>query len=98
MNVWDVPGIGTTHNFLTPPANSVLYAEDYSCCFNGMGPRPMVTTPPPNGSGAAPDHNTDCEETGFTHDSECSPETVGHLWNLPRTIPHPGLRAPAEYP
>jgi homogentisate 1,2-dioxygenase len=98
MNVWDVPGIGTTHNFLTPPANSVLYAEDYSCFFNVMGPRPMVTTPPPNGSRGAPGHNNDYDEIWFKHESEFSAETVGHLWNLPRTIPHPGLRAPAEYP
>jgi homogentisate 1,2-dioxygenase len=98
MNVWDIPGIGTTHNFLTPPANTVLYADDYSCFFNVLGPRPGVTVPPPNGSIGAPAHLNDYDEIWFKHASEMSPDTVGHLWNLPRTITHPGLRAPAQHP
>ena len=98
MNVWDVPGIGTTHNFLTPPANAVLFANDYSCFFNVLGPRPGVTTPPPNGSVGAPAHLNDYDEVWFKHASELAPETEGHLWNLPRTITHPGLRRPAEHP
>jgi homogentisate 1,2-dioxygenase len=98
MNVWDVPGIGTTHNFLTPPANAVLFAEDYSFFFNILGPRPGVTVPPPNGSVGAPAHLNDYDEVWFKHASEMSPESVGDLWNLPRTITHPGLRGPAEHP
>lgn len=98
MNVWDVPGIGTTHNFLTPPANAVLFADDYSCFFNVLGPRPAVTTPPPNGSVGAPAHLNDYDEVWFKHASEIAEDSVGHLWQLPRTITHPGLRRPAEYP
>ena len=98
MNVWDVPGIGTTHNFLTPPANAVLFAEDYSCFFNVLGPRPAVTTPPPNGSVGAPAHLNDYDEVWFKHASELAEGTEGHLWQLPRTITHPGMRRPAEYP
>ena len=98
MNAWDIPGIGTTHGFLTPPANAVLFAEDYSCFFNVLGPRPVQTVPPPHGSRGAPAHLNDYDEIWFKHESELSAETAGHLWNLPRTITHPGLRAPAEYP
>jgi homogentisate 1,2-dioxygenase len=98
MNVWDIPGIGTTHNFLTPPANAVLFAEDYSCFFNVLGPRPAVTTPPPNGSVGAPAHLNDYDEVWFKHASELAEGSTGHLWNLPRTITHPGMRRPAEYP
>jgi homogentisate 1,2-dioxygenase len=98
MNVWDVPGIGTTHNFLTPPANAVLFANDYSCFFNVLGPRPAVTTPPPNGSVGAPAHLNDYDEVWFKHASEIAPDSVAHLWELPRTITHPGMRRPAEYP
>jgi homogentisate 1,2-dioxygenase len=98
MNVWDVPGIGTTHNFLTPPANAVLFADDYSCFFNVLGPRPAVTTPPPNGSVGAPAHLNDYDEVWFKHASEITPDSEAHLWQLPRTITHPGMRRPAEYP
>jgi homogentisate 1,2-dioxygenase len=98
MNVWDIPGLGTTHNFLTPPANAVLFAEDYSFFFNVLGPRPGVTIPPPNGSVGAPAHLNDYDEVWFKHASEMNPDSVGDLWNLPRTIAHPGLRGPAEHP
>lgn len=98
MNVWDIPGIGTTHGFLTPPANAVLWGENYSCFFNVLGPRPVPTTPPPNGSIGAPAHLNDYDEVWFKHESEDAPDTEGDLWNLPRTITHPGLRAPAVYP
>lgn len=98
MHVWDVPGIGTTHNFLTPPANAVLFADDYSCFFNVLGPRPGVTTPPPNGSVGAPAHLNDYDEVWFKHASEIAPHSEAHLWQLPRTITHPGMRRAAEYP
>jgi len=91
-------GYGRAGDKPTPPANAVLFAEDYSFFFNVLGPRPGVTMPPPNGSIGAPAHLNDYDEVWFKHASEMSPESVGDLWNLPRTITHPGLRGPAEHP
>lgn len=98
LNVWQIPGIGTTSGFLTPPANAVLWGEDYSFFFNVLGPRPFPTEPPPRGSYGAPSHLNDYDEVWLNHVSEFAHETDGHLWLLPRTIPHPGLKRPAEYP
>jgi homogentisate 1,2-dioxygenase len=93
-----IPGIGTTSGFLTPPANAVLWGEGKEFFFNVMGPRPFPATPPPRGSYGAPSHLNDYDEVWFNHASEFSRETDSHLWLLPRTIPHPGLKRPPEYP
>jgi homogentisate 1,2-dioxygenase len=93
-----IPGIGTTSGFLTPPANAVLWGEGKEFFFNVLGPRPFPTTPPPRGSYGAPCHLNDYDEVWFNHASEFAPETDAHLWLLPRTIPHPGLKRPPEYP
>ncbi|MBS1677613.1 MAG: hypothetical protein JST08_09520 [Actinobacteria bacterium] len=98
LNVDAVPGIGTTSGFLTPPANAVLYGEGREFFFNVLGPRPFPTTPPPRGSYGAPSHQNDYDEVWFNHASEFAPQTDAHLWLLPRTIPHPGLKRPPEYP
>lgn len=98
MNVDAVPGIGTTSGFLTPPANAVLWGENREFFFNVMGPRPFPATPPPRGSYGAPSHMNDYDEVWFNHASEFAPGTEGDFWLLPRTIPHPGLKRPPEYP
>ena len=98
LNCWAIPGIGTTSGFLTPPANAVLWAKDKEFFFNVLGPRPFPTTPAPRGSYGAPSHLNDYDEVWFNHRSAFAPATNGHLWMLPRTIPHPGLKRPPEYP
>jgi homogentisate 1,2-dioxygenase len=98
LNCWSIPGIGTTSGFLTPPANAVLWGGGKEFFFNVMGPRPFPTTPSPRGSYGAPSHLNDYDEVWFNHRSAFAPDTDGHLWMLPRTIPHPGLKRPPEYP
>ena len=98
LNAWSIPGIGTTSGFLTPPANAVLWDEGKSWFFNVLGPRPFPATPPPRGSYGAPSHMNDYDEVWFNHASEFAQATNGDLWLLPRTIPHPGLKRPPEYP
>jgi homogentisate 1,2-dioxygenase len=93
-----IPGIGTTSGFLTPPANAVLFGEGKEFFFNVLGPRPFPTTPPPRGSYGAPCHLNDYDEVWFNHASEFAADTDAHLWLLPRTLPHPGLKRPPEYP
>jgi homogentisate 1,2-dioxygenase len=98
LNVWDVPGLGSSHGFLPPPAAAVLYARDKSFFFNVMTPKPFPTTPAPDGSYGAPAHMNDYDEIWFNHRAEHAPDTDGHLWRLPPTLPHPGLKRPPEYP
>jgi len=98
LNVWQIPGIGTTSGFLPPPANAVLFSEEKSFFFNVLGPRPMPTSPPPDASYGAPSHLNDYDEVWFNHSAELAPDTNGHLWFFPPTVPHPGLKRPAEYP
>ena len=52
--------------------------------------------PAPDGSIGAPSHANDYDEVWLTHASAMAPE--GHLWLLPRTIPHPGFKRPPFYP
>lgn len=98
INVWDVPGIGTTHGFLSPPANAILYGENHSFFFNVLGPRPFPNVPAPEASYGPPGHLNDYDEVWVNHESEFAPDTAGHLWVFPRTVPHPGLKRPPEYP
>lgn len=98
FNVWQVPGIGTTSGFLPPPANAVLYGENLSFFFNVLGPRPLPTSPPPDASFGAPSHLNDYDEVWFNHAAQFAPDTDGHFWLFPRTLPHPGLKRPPEYP
>ncbi|MDW8022085.1 MAG: hypothetical protein RMI78_05605 [Nitrososphaerota archaeon] len=98
MSVWDIPGIGSTHGFLPPINNAVLYSEDLSFVFAVLRERPMPTVPAPKGSYGAPTHLNDYDEIWFNHAAELAPNTDGHLWLFPRTIPHPGLKKPPEYP
>jgi homogentisate 1,2-dioxygenase len=98
MNVWAVPGAGTSHGFLPPPSGAVLLGEDKSFFFNVMPPKPFPTTPAPDGSYGAPAHLNDYDEVWFNHAADRAPDTDGHLWRLPPTLPHPGLKRPPEYP
>lgn len=98
LNVWDVPGMGTSHGFLPPPSGAVLLGEDKSFLFNVMSPKPFPTTPAPHGSYGAPAHLNDYDELWFNHAADRAPQTGGHLWRLPPTLPHPGLKRPPEYP
>ncbi len=98
LNVWDIPGLGSSHGFLPPPSGAVLYARDKSFFFNVMSPKPYPNTPAPDGSFGAPAHLNDYDEIWFNHAADRAPETSGHLWRLPPTLPHPGLKRPPEYP
>jgi homogentisate 1,2-dioxygenase len=98
LNVWAVPGAGTSHGFLPPPTGAVLLGEDKSFFFNVMSPKPFPTTPAPDGSYGAPAHLNDYDEVWFNHAADRAPDTDGHMWRLPPTLPHPGLKRPPEYP
>jgi len=98
LNVWAIPGMGTSHGFLPPPTGAVLLGEDKSFLFNVMSPKPFPTTPAPDGSYGAPAHLNDYDELWFNHAADRAPDSVGHLWRLPPTLPHPGLKRPPEYP
>jgi homogentisate 1,2-dioxygenase len=73
-------------------------AEDKSFFFNVMSPKPFPTVPAPDGSYGAPAHLNDYDEVWFNHAADRAPDTDGHLWRLPPTLPHPGLKRPPEYP
>lgn len=94
MNVWSVPASSTSHGHLPPPASAVLWGENRDFFFNAMSMPPSATVGPPDGSFGAPSHLNDYDEFWLTHVSEFSPETEGHLWLLPRTIAHPGIKLP----
>jgi homogentisate 1,2-dioxygenase len=96
MSVWDVPAPGTSRGHLPPPAHAVLWSDDRSFFFNAMAFAPWPNTPAPDGSIGAPSHANDYDEVWLTHTSAAAPE--GHLWLLPRTIPHPGFKRPPGYP
>ena len=73
-------------------------SENKSFFFNVLGVPPSPTQPAPDGSFGAPAHLNDYDEVWFNHASDFSPESVGHLWLFPRTIPHPGFKRPPRYP
>ena len=98
MNVWDVPGLGSSHGFLPPPAAAVLMGESKSFFFNVMSPKPMPNVPAPDGSFGAPAHLNDYEEIWFNHAAADAEHTNGHLWRLPPILPHPGIKRPPFYP
>lgn len=98
LNVWSVPGAGTSHGFLPPPTGAVLIGDDKSFFFNVLSPKPFPTTPAPDGSYGAPAHLNDYDEVWFNHAAQHAPETDGHLWRYPPSLPHPGLKRPPEYP
>lgn len=98
LNAWDIPGLGTSHGFLPPPLGAVLMARDKSFFFNVMSPKPFPNAPAPAGSYGAPAHLNDYDEVWFNHAAADAPDTDGHLWHLPPTITHPGLKRPPFYP
>jgi homogentisate 1,2-dioxygenase len=98
LNIWSMPGAGTSNGWLPPPSGAVFIGEDKSFVFNVMAPKPFPTRPAPNGSLGAPGHLNDYDEVWFNHVSESVPETDGHIWRLPPSLPHPGLKRPPEYP
>lgn len=98
LNVWDIPGLGSSHGFMPPPTGAVFMARDKSFFFNVLSVKPFPNEPPPNGSYGPPGHQNDYEEVWFNHASENAPDTEGHLWLMPTSCPHPGLRRPPEYP
>jgi homogentisate 1,2-dioxygenase len=98
LNVWDIPGLGSSHGFMPPPTGAVFMARDKSFFFNVLSAKPFPNEPAPNGSYGPPGHQNDYEEVWFNHASENGPETDGHLWVMPTSCPHPGLKRPPEYP
>jgi homogentisate 1,2-dioxygenase len=98
LNVWDIPGLGTSHGFLPPPSGAVLVGDDRSFYFTVQMPRPFPNVPAPDGSYGAPAHRNDYDEFWFNHRSSNAEQTEGHLWRLAPTVVHPGLRRPPEYP
>jgi homogentisate 1,2-dioxygenase len=98
LNVWDIPSLGSSVGFTSPPSNAVLFAEDKSFFFNVLAPKPFPSEPAPRSSYGASAHMNDCDEVWLNHAAEVAPETDGHLWLFPRTIAHPGLKVPPRYP
>lgn len=98
LNVWDIPGLGSSNGFMPPPSGAVLMARDKSFFFNVMSPKPFPSVPEPDGSFGAPAHLNDYDEVWFNHVATAAPHTNGHLWRLPPSIPHPGLKRPPSYP
>lgn len=98
LNVWDVPTSATSHGHLPPPSGAVLWGEERSFFFNVLGLPPSPTVPAPDGSFGAPSHLNDYDELWLTHAFEYAPHTEGHLWLLPRTLPHPGFKRPTGPP
>lgn len=98
MNVWSIPGLGTSHGFMPPPSGAVLMARDKSFFFNVMSPKPFPSAPEPDASFGAPAHLNDYDELWFNHQAAKAEHTNGHLWRLPPSIPHPGLKRPPAYP
>jgi homogentisate 1,2-dioxygenase len=98
MNVWNVPTAGTSHGHLPPPSGAVLLGEDREFFFNVLSTPPTPTVGPPHGSFGAPAHLNDYDELWLTHVFELAPHAEGHLWLLPRTIPHPGFKRPGAAP
>jgi homogentisate 1,2-dioxygenase len=94
MSVWDVPAPATSHGHLPPPASAVLMGEDKAFFFNALSMPPSPTVRPPDGSFGPPSHLNDYDELWLTHLAPHAPHTEGHLWLLPRTLPHPGMRGP----
>ena len=98
MNIWDVPALGSSRGFMPPPAGAVLFGEGRSFFFNAAPAHPFPNTPAPEGSYGAPSHLNDYDEVWLNHVNGRAPETDGHLWLLPRTIAHPGIKFPPMYP
>jgi homogentisate 1,2-dioxygenase len=98
MNIWDVPALGSSRGFMPPPAGAVLFGEGRSFFFNAAPPHPFPNTPAPDGSYGAPSHLNDYDEVWLNHVNGRAPATDGHLWLLPRTIAHPGIKLPPSYP
>jgi homogentisate 1,2-dioxygenase len=98
LNVWNVPGLGSSHGFLPPPLGAVLMGENKEFFFNVLHPKPFPNRPAPDGSFGAPAHMNDYDEVWFNHAADHAPETDAHMWRLPPTLPHPGLKRPPEYP
>jgi homogentisate 1,2-dioxygenase len=40
----------------------------------------------------------DYEEVWFNHVAADAPHTDGHLWRMPPSLPHPGIKRPPFYP
>lgn len=98
LNVWDVPGMGTSKGFLPPPSGAVLLGENKEFLFTIQAPRPFPNTPAPGGSYGAPAHRNDYDEIWFNHRSDRAKQTEGHLWRLAPAVVHPGLKRPPVYP
>jgi homogentisate 1,2-dioxygenase len=98
MNIWDVPALGSSRGFMPPPAGAVLFGQGRSFFFNAAPAHPFPNTPAPDGSYGAPSHLNDYDEVWLNHVNGRAPETDGHLWLLPRTIAHPGIKSPPAYP
>jgi homogentisate 1,2-dioxygenase len=98
MNIWDVPALGSSRGFMPPPAGAVLFGEGRSFFFNAAPAHPFPNTPAPEGSYGAPSHLNDYDEVWLNHVNGHVPDTDGHLWLLPRTIAHPGIKFPPMYP
>ena len=98
LNVWDIPSLGSSVGFTSPPSNAVLFAEDKSFFFNVLAAKPFPSEPAPRASYGASAHMNDGDEVWLNHAAAIAPETDGHLWLFPRTIAHPGLKIPPRYP
>ncbi len=98
LNVWNMPTSGTTHGHLPPPSGAVLFGEGREFFFNVLSTPPPTTVPPPDGSFGPPAHLNDYDEVWLNHVAEAAPHTEGHLWLLPRTLPHPGIKRPTAPP
>lgn len=94
LNAGNVPAAGTSHGHLPPPSGAVLLGAGKEFFFNVLSVPPAPTVGPPHGSFGPPAHLNDYDELWLTHIAEAAPQIEGHLWLLPRTVPHPGLKRP----
>ena len=98
LNVWDIPGLGSSHGFMPPPTGAVFMARDKSFFFNVLSVKPFPNEPAPNGSYGAPGHQNDYEEVWFNHASENAPETDGPHVADANVVSASGAQAPARIP
>ena len=97
LNIWDVPAMGTSRGFM-PPRPARCCSARVARSSSTRPPPPFPTTPAPDGSYGAPSHLNDYDEVWLNHIAGARRETEGHVWLLPRTIAHPGIKFPPVYP
>jgi homogentisate 1,2-dioxygenase len=98
LNVWDIPSLGSSIGFTSPPSNAVLFAEDKSFFFNVLAAKPFPSEPAPRASYGASAHMNDGDEVWLNHVAEISPETDGTPVAVPAHDRASRAQGPAALP